>query len=133
MVASSVQGSPRQEPREVFPGQAQAMLAEPALALEDEGLDLHEYWRIIMRHKWRILGLAIVISLLTVLVAAGQQPVYKATSVLMVEPKRAPGTTAEDLAGYYSYYSYMQFIPTQSEVIQSRTVAEKTASSADVE
>jgi capsular exopolysaccharide synthesis family protein len=110
-----------------FPGASGLMLADQGMPADDEGLDLHEYWRIVMRHKWRIIGLAIVVSLLALLVAAGQQPVYKASSMVMLEPAKTRGTSAEELAGYYSYYSMMQFVPTQIEIMESRTVAEKTA------
>jgi capsular exopolysaccharide synthesis family protein len=84
-----------------------------------------------MRHKWRIIGLAVVVSLLALLVVAGQQPVYKASSMVMLEPAKTRGTSAEELAGYYSYYSMMQFVPTQIEIMESRTVAEKTAPKLD--
>lgn len=129
MASASFQNDPRQNPQ-VYPGGSPLMLNDPGLPMDEEGLDLHEYWRIVMRHKWRILGLAIVVSLLALLVAAGKQPVYKATSVVMVEQKQTRGTSAEELTGYY-YLGRLQFLPTQFEILKSRTVAEKAAAKLD--
>ena len=110
-MGGNLDGMPRTNPSPAYGGMPPALLSDPAFQAEEEGLDPREYWRIVMRHKWQILGLAIVVSLLALMVAAGQQPLYRATATVMLEEKRMRGTSAEELAGYYSFGS-MQFLPT---------------------
>ncbi|MGB5259778.1 MAG: Wzz/FepE/Etk N-terminal domain-containing protein, partial [Gammaproteobacteria bacterium] len=50
--------------------------------VEDEGIDLRHYWRIILRHKWGILGLAFAVGLITTVWAYSLQPVYRSTATL---------------------------------------------------
>ena len=52
--------------------------------VEDEGIDLHHYWRVILRHKWGILGLVFAVGLFTTVWAYSLQPVYRSTATLLI-------------------------------------------------
>ena len=52
---------------------------------EGETLDLVEYWRSIAKRKWSILGLVALVALITTLVVFSMRPLYRSTTVLMIE------------------------------------------------
>ena len=52
--------------------------------VEDEGIDLRHYWRVICRYKWRILGLVFAVGLFTTVWAFSLQPIYRSTATLLI-------------------------------------------------
>ena len=52
--------------------------------VEDDGLDLRHYWRVVLHYKWGILGLVFGVALFTLVWAFALQPVYRATATLMI-------------------------------------------------
>lgn len=91
---------------------------------EEESIDLLAYWRTIYRHKWGILGLAFVVGLVTALVAFSLEPVYRAETSLLIEPKAPKFVSIEDLYGPEGTGRSGEYFQTQKEIIQSRTLAE---------
>ena len=51
---------------------------------EDQGIDLRHYWRVVLRYKWGILGLAFSVGLFTTVWAYSLQPVYQSTATLLI-------------------------------------------------
>lgn len=90
---------------------------------DNDGLDLIHLWAVIYRHKWSILTLAIVASLLTAMVVYVMTPVYRATAIVHIQSEQANIVSIEEIYGIDArredYYN------TQAEILKSRTIAGK--------
>lgn len=100
-----------------FKGQVEAKL------LESETLDLAQYWQTIRRYLWRILSLAVLITILVALIVMSLTPQYKASATLLIESNQAKITSIEEVYGLDS--SRKEYFQTQYEILKSRQVAEK--------
>ena len=63
---------------------------------EDE-LDLLQYWNIVNREKWGILGLAVAVCLITTVFVFELTPIYRATATLLIESKQANVVSIEEV------------------------------------
>ena len=88
---------------------------------EDE-IDLLQYWNIIWREKWGIIGLALVVCLMTIVVVFNITPVYRATATLLIEANQANVVSIEEVYGIDS--SKREYYQTQFEILNSRQLAE---------
>jgi succinoglycan biosynthesis transport protein ExoP len=55
---------------------------------QDDTIDLRHYWRVLMRFKWGIIGLAIAVTLAAVFFVSAMRPVYKSSVTLLIEQKQ---------------------------------------------
>lgn len=91
--------------------------------LQDDVIDLRQYWLTVMRHKWGIMGFAFVVTLLAALAVFSLEPVYRATATLLIESKQAKVVSIEQVYGLDS--SNNEYYLTQFEILKSRKLAEK--------
>ena len=98
--------------------------------LEEEVIDLSEYWFILKRHRWGVLSFALVALLVGVFVAVSSTPQYRSSVKLVVEPIiQGQGQSV----GNYEYVNTsLLFYQTQYEIIASRAIAEKVIDSLDL-
>lgn len=89
----------------------------------EEEVDLAQYWAVINRHKWSILTLAILVTLLAGLIVYSMTPVYQATARLLIEPQQPKLPSVEELYGLAG--KDKQYYRTQMELLKSRRLAEK--------
>lgn len=89
----------------------------------DDVIDLSHYFSIVNRNKWRILGLAFVITMLAALIALSMTPYYKATSSLLIESEETNVVSIEQVYGLDA--SKQEYFETQYEILKSRHIAEK--------
>jgi succinoglycan biosynthesis transport protein ExoP len=94
----------------------------PDALLQDDVIDLRQYWLTVMRHKWGIFGFAFVATLLSILVVFSLEPVYRATATLLIESKQAKVVSIEEIYGLDS--SNNEYYLTQFEILKSRKIAE---------
>jgi len=94
--------------------------AGPAPEQEAE-IDLRQYWRVVMRYKWGIAGLAIAITVLATLIVFSLRPVYRATATLMIEQRQAKVVTIEEVYGLDG--ANKEYLQTQFEILKSRELA----------
>jgi capsular exopolysaccharide synthesis family protein len=87
------------------------------------------YWRVVVKHKWGILGLAFAFGLLATLFALSLEPVYEAESTLLLDTKRTGFSPVQndDTGGWLSYYDSQTYLQTQLTLFESRLLAEKVA------
>jgi polysaccharide biosynthesis transport protein len=88
-----------------------------------ESFDLLEYWRSIDKHKWAILGLALAITLLTLLVVSSIKPTYRSTVTLLIEAGKNKVVSIEEV--YAGMSGNREYFQTQAEILKSRELAEK--------
>lgn len=90
---------------------------------QEEVIDLRHYWRVLMQHKWSIMALSVVVTLLTILVVFSMKPVYQATTTVLIESEQAKVLSIEDVYGLNT--SNKEYFLTQFEILKSRELAEK--------
>ena len=90
------------------------------------GLSLHEYLRILIKRKWlilSILGVAVVIGTLTTLM---KTPLYTSTVRMQIDPNTAKIVQSGDVTPTEG--ANADFMRTQFELLNGRTMAERVAS-----
>lgn len=100
----------------------------PVDAIDGEGFDLRKYLRVILKHRWLILsaiGVCVLIGLITTFLMT---PIYQATATLQIDREAANVVQVEGLQTTENIGD-PQFYQTQYELLQSRTLAEKTVAS----
>ena len=96
---------------------------------EDE-IDLLQYWNVIWREKWGIVGLGSVVCLITIVVVFNITPIYSATATLLIEAKQANVVSIEEVYGIDS--SKREYYQTQFEILNSRQLAEDVINKLDL-
>jgi succinoglycan biosynthesis transport protein ExoP len=91
--------------------------------MDEEEIDLRQYWRTINKYKWRILGLAFIVSVLAVLAVFAMTPVYRSTATILVESKQAKVVSIEEIYGVDP--TLREYFQTQFEILKSRDLARK--------
>ncbi|MGB5326268.1 MAG: polysaccharide biosynthesis tyrosine autokinase [Pseudomonadales bacterium] len=90
--------------------------------VEHEGIDLHQYLRVSLRHKWAILGLVFAVGLFTTVWSFFLQPVYRSTATLLIGGDEAVVVSSQ--ASSQSLVGQKAFLGTQYELLKSRKVAQ---------
>lgn len=98
-------------------------------APSDFGIDLLEYWRIIYKRRWLILSIVSAILAIGLVRTLMQTPLYMSTARLQIDYQSAKVVEGGNVtANENNVYDY-NFLKTQYELIQSRAMAERVASS----
>ena len=95
---------------------------QTTLINSEEVIDLRQYWRILMSHKWGILGFSTIVTLLTILVVFNITPIYKGTSTLLIESQQ---TNVVSIQEVYGLDGSSEYLLTQFEILKSRSLAKK--------
>ncbi len=86
----------------------------------NEDIDIREFWRIISRHGWKIIGLMLLSALLSAIVVIPQKSVYRSTATLLLDPEVSKIAPVESL---YGIKSGEQYYKTQYQIHQSNSLA----------
>lgn len=92
--------------------------------IDEDEIDLRQYWLVLKRRKWSIIGLASLLTLLAVLVVFSMTPIYRASATLLIEAEQAQIVSSiEEVYGLSS--GKTEYYQTQYEIIKSRRIAER--------
>jgi capsular exopolysaccharide synthesis family protein len=97
---------------------------------DDQGIDLQYLWAVVYRHKWSILAMACVVTLLAGLVVYAMTPVYRATAIVHIQSEKANVVSIEEVYGIDARRD--DYYHTQAEILKSRTIAGKVVDTLDV-
>lgn len=102
----------------------------PALREEGDEIDLHAYWRVLLRRRWTVLGVFAAAVLATLVVTVRQTPIYAATASIIIDlsaPKVLNNKDVQEVVetGTSGYWSSKEYFETQYKVITSRAVAQR--------
>lgn len=110
-------------------------LPEQAPGAQQQGSRLDVAWLrgVLFRQRWLIISLLIVAVIGGVITTMLTQPTYEATATVRVTPRSASIVQGQDVtANVQSAVEIKDFIPTQIEVVQSRSLAEQVARKLDL-
>lgn len=93
------------------------------LEVQEEVIDLRHYWRVLMQHKWNIVALSLVVSLLTTLIVFSMTPIYRSTTTVLIESQQAKVVSIEDVYGLNT--TNKEYFQTQFEILKSRELIER--------
>lgn len=90
--------------------------------LETDIIDFSQYFQTVRRYMWRILSLAIVLTVAAFLVVLTIQPQYSAKVSLLIDAEQSNVLASE--GGYgLGYYSRKEYFETQYQILESRQIA----------
>ena len=91
--------------------------------MDEEIIDLREYWRVVRTHQSKIIGLAVLFALVSILVVFSMTPIYKSTATLLIEPNANNVVSIEEVYGVAS--NDTDYYATQFAILESRILIEK--------
>ena len=97
---------------------------------QDKSVDFTYYFNIFMRIKWRIIGFAIVVTLLAIMVTLTLVPKYIATATLLIEAEQTQAISFDEVYGLSS--AKEEYYLTQFEVIKSDSIAREVITKLDL-
>lgn len=111
---------------------ALSTLVRGADASEEADFDLLKYWHVIVKRKWTVLSMFVIVLLTGIMMTMLQTPMYRATATIQIERDNirvvsVPGVEPLDSAFDYEFYE------TQFQLLRSRSMAEKVAAGLDPE
>ncbi len=94
---------------------------------DDDEIDLLAYWHILVKRRWLVLSILAGVVALALLATLMATPIYRASTVLQLEKEgtqvvQVEGIQPGDTGGWDP-----EFLQTQYELIQSRSLAERVA------
>ncbi|WP_211164344.1 GumC family protein [Shewanella salipaludis] len=104
--------------------------AEPKAISQTEVIDLGKMLQVVNRVKWRIVTLALLVTVLSAFVVLGMEPIYKSTSTLLIEAQEARAIKIDEVYGINSGQS--EYYLTQFEILKSRSIAERVFTQLDL-
>jgi capsular exopolysaccharide synthesis family protein len=102
----------------------------PASVVESEGgdgFDLREYWRILNKRKWVVISVLVACVALGAIYTLMKTPLYTSTVRLQIDRNVTKVVEGGNVTPMES--SGLEFLKTQYELLQSRTLAERVATS----
>jgi polysaccharide biosynthesis transport protein len=115
------------------PDRGDAELFIKPMVMEDEGLSLRDYWRLMRKHLWLIA----IFCFGTVLTAASvilmTTPIYTAATTLLIERKPPQVLDMRDVLSEPLGPDEYDFYKTQYEILKSRTLATWVVQGQDLE
>jgi len=97
----------------------------------DDNIELLKLWRTVWNRRVGVLALTGVITLVTIVAVYSMTPVYRAASTLLIDEKGAKAVTFDPVSGG-SDNNATQYMETQAELIQSRSLAETVVKELDL-
>ncbi len=101
--------------------------AEPG---EEDGLNLREYWGIILRRKWTVLSFFLIIVSATVASTLLEVPMYRAAATIQIEREPPKVLQFEEVAPIET--TGKGFYETQYALLRSRALAERVVTDLDL-
>ena len=96
---------------------------------EDESIDLRALWGTLIRNKWGIITLPLLLAMLAYLYSSTLTPVYRASSTLLIEPDTG---NVVGIPGIESLSASQEYLQTQFELLKSRDLAEHVVRNLDL-
>ncbi|MEJ5363563.1 MAG: polysaccharide biosynthesis tyrosine autokinase [Desulfosoma sp.] len=89
----------------------------------EDTVDLRDYMEILLRRKWTVISVLMVVFATTLVVSFTMTPVFKAQARLEVSPKETTVTKFEDVVA--SQLQTREFMQTQVKLLQSESLAQR--------
>lgn len=99
---------------------------------EEEEIDLREYLAVILRRRWTVLAILLLVIFTTAFFTFRMKPLYKATATLEISPNQPQVVPFGD-DGRVRVIEQARYIQSQVEILKSRTLARRVVEALDLE
>ena len=99
---------------------------------EEEEIDLREYLAVILRRRWTVVAVLLLVVFTTAFFTFRMRPLYKATATLEISPNQPQVVPFGD-DGRIRVIEQARYIQSQVEILKSRTLARKVVEALDLE
>lgn len=101
---------------------------------EEDKIDLRDYWRILVKRRWVVLSVLLIIAVASFLSTILMIPVYRSTVSIQIDNESSRILGYEDFApSEGGFSSAQQFYTTQYEILSSRALSEAVVRNQGVE
>jgi len=114
---------PREFPAQPAPARALPAM-EASIVTAQDYVSLATYWHTLMKRRWTIATVAIVVTVLAAIISFRMEPVYKATARVQVEAETPLIQSLQDL--FQKTTADDEFVQTQIQVLKSENLAWRT-------
>jgi len=93
---------------------------------EEEGINLLDYWRVLVKRRWTILTFAFVVLAVTAIATWKATPTYRAAIKIQIDPEQSnvlPFKGADEIGSNYA--QSQEYLQTQFKVLESQTLVER--------
>ena len=107
----------------------------PAIAVpadDDEAIHLRDLWRVIVKRKWVVMAVFLIVVITALVVTMMATPVYRATITLKIEREASKIIDFKGAPSVPEEYGDVDFYRTQYELLKSRTLAERVVKQLDL-
>lgn len=98
--------------------------------LGEKEVDLLEYWRVIVKRKWTVIGAFVIVLLTGLMATLLTTPIYRATATVQIERQAMRVVNVPGVEPIEAPYD-REFYETQFQLLRSRSMAEKVAAGLD--
>ena len=98
--------------------------------LGEKEVDLLEYWRVIVKRKWTVVGAFAIVLLTGLMATLLTTPIFRATTVLQIERQAVRVVNVPGVDPIEAPYD-REFYETQFQLLRSRSMAEKVVAGLD--
>ncbi|NOZ11099.1 MAG: polysaccharide biosynthesis tyrosine autokinase [Gammaproteobacteria bacterium] len=90
--------------------------------LDEEEIDLREYWRTIKKHRRSIVGIALLAGVFSTLISFAMDPIYSSAATVMIEANENKVAPIEEVYGFNP--ANREYLQTQFEILKSRKLVD---------
>ncbi|MBN1567871.1 MAG: polysaccharide biosynthesis tyrosine autokinase [Acidobacteria bacterium] len=93
---------------------------------EEEGINLLDYWRVLVKRRWTILTFTFVILAITAIATWKATPVYRSVIKIQIDPEQSnvlPFKGADEIGSNYA--QSQEYLQTQFKVLESERLVER--------
>ncbi len=99
---------------------------------DEEGIDLRELWRVVIKRKWTIIGVAAIVVTAALLSSLLMVPEYRSTATIEINPSAQILNIRDFEPQYGGWRGEDLFMNSQQRILRSRALAEEVVRSEDV-
>ena len=91
-------------------------------SFQEEEIHLREYWRVIMKYRWTVLTLFIIVVVTVGIVTFSTEPVYKATAQILIDKENPNVLSIKEVMSMDA--QDIDYYQTQYKILQSRSIGQ---------
>ncbi len=99
---------------------------------DDEAIHLRDLWRVIVKRKWVVIAVFLIVVVTALVVTMMATPIYRATITLKIEREASKVIDFKGAPTVPDEYGDIDFYRTQYELLKSRTLAERVVKQLDL-
>jgi len=99
---------------------------------EDEAIHLRDLWRVIVKRKWVVIAVFLIVVITALVVTMMATPIYRASITMKIEREASKVIDFKTAPVVPEEYGDIDFYRTQYELLKSRTLAERVVKQLDL-